>query len=55
LECIKACPYDEILSSSTPFGLFLTVGASVWLEEVQFFREVYGAGDVRINPGQMST
>lgn len=55
LECKKACSYDEILSSTTPFGLFLTTSSPVWLKEIQFFHEVYGEGNVRIDPGKMST
>ena len=55
LICDKACPYDEILSSDTPFGLFLATSMPVWIKEVQFFHEVYGEGGVRIEPGKMST
>ena len=55
LTCVKACPYDEILSSDSPFGLFLKITAPVWLKEVQFFHEIYGEGGIRIEPGKMST
>lgn len=59
VTCIKSCPYDMILSSSYPFGIFLDV-PDCWIEEFQFFREVYGstgydeAETVRIDPGQMN-
>ena len=59
VTCVKSCPYDMILSSSYPFGIFLDV-PDCWIEEFQFFREVYGstgydeAVTVRINPGQMN-
>ena len=59
MTCIKSCPYDMILSSSFPFGIFIQVNGNYWLEEAQFYKEVYGntgSGDelVRINPGEMS-
>jgi hypothetical protein len=31
-----------ILNSSHPFGIFIEAGGNYWLEEVQFFREVFG-------------
>jgi len=59
MECYESCPYDMILSSRTPFGIFLnTNGNNYWLEEAQFFKEIYGStgyGEeddvVRIDPG----
>lgn len=58
MTCIKSCPYEMILSSSFPFGIFIYVNGNYWLEEVQFYREVFGntGSDndiVRINPGEM--
>lgn len=58
MTCIKSCPYEMILSSSYPFGIFIEVKGNYWLEEMQFYREVFGnTGDsdeiVRINPGEM--
>jgi hypothetical protein len=32
VTCIKSCPYDMILSSSYPFGIFLDV-PDCWIEE----------------------
>ena len=58
MTCIKSCPYEMILSSSFPFGIFIYVNGNYWLEEAQFYREVFGntGSDndiVRINPGEM--
>lgn len=58
--CVKSCPYDKILSSSEPFGFFLQIeGTGCWLEEIQFFREVYGDDGrgnlIRINPNMLNT
>lgn len=58
MTCIKSCPYEMILSSSYPFGIFIQVTGNYWLEEAQFYREVFGntgSSDemVRINPGEM--
>ena len=59
LECIKSVPYDEILSTANPFGIFIYTSSTCWLEEVQFYKEIYGtdsAGEiVRIDPGEMQT
>lgn len=58
MTCIKSCPYEMILSTSYPFGLFLEANANYWLEEAQFYREVWGedseGNSVRIDPSQMS-
>ena len=59
MTCIKSCPYEMILSTTQPFGIFLETSATCWLQEIQFFREIYGnTGEseevVRINPGEMS-
>lgn len=59
LTCIKSCPYDMILSTSHPFGLFFNVsGSGYWLEEIQFYKEVYGedsdGNTVRIDPDSLS-
>lgn len=55
--CIKSCPYDLILSVASPFGIFIHVGQNCWLEEAQFFKEIYGTNGngekVRINPNEM--
>lgn len=58
MTCIKSCPYEMILSSSYPFGIFIRVNGNYWLEEIQFYREVFGNTGysdetVRINPGEM--
>jgi hypothetical protein len=43
-----------LLSTSYPFGLFLESNESYWLQEAQFYREIYGEDGegnlVRINP-----
>lgn len=61
MVCIKSCPYEMILSSSNPFGIFIdTKSSNYWLEEAQFYKEVYGNTGydddtkVRINPGEMN-
>lgn len=58
MTCIKSCPYEMILSTSFPFGLFLEANANYWLEEAQFYREIWGedsdGNPVRIDPNQMS-
>lgn len=59
MECIKSCPYEMILSSSSPFGLFIETTADYWIEEAQFYKEVYGNTGysdevVRIDPGKMN-
>ena len=58
MTCIKSCPYDMILSTSYPFGLFLECNSNYWLEEAQFFKEIFGedanGNTIRINPNQMS-
>ena len=59
MECIKSCPYEMILSSSSPFGLFIETTADYWIEEVQFYKEVYGNTGysdevVRIDPGKIN-
>ena len=58
MTCIKSCPYEMLLSTSYPFGLFLECNANYWLEEAQFYREIYGEDGegnlVRIDPNQMS-
>lgn len=55
--CTKSRSYDSILSVSSPFGIFIHTIQDCWLEEAQFFKEIYGVnGDnekVRINPGEM--
>ena len=59
MECIKSVPYDLILSTSQPFGIFIHTLENCWIEDVQFFKEIYGnigIGDekIRINPGEMN-
>lgn len=58
LTCIKSCPFDGIISTSTPFGLFIQVDQDYWLEEAQFYREVWGTDstgkEVQIEPTQLS-
>ena len=59
MTCVESCPYDMILSATHPFGLFLDVhGTGYWLEEIQFYKEIYGENgegeEVRIDPGQMN-
>lgn len=59
MTCKKSCPPDKILSSSEPFGLFLRIvnNETYWLEEIQFYKEIWGedkdGNPVRINPGEM--
>lgn len=59
MECIKSCSYDKILSTTEPFGIFLTTTQSCFIEDVQFFKEVYGVdgegNSIRINPNEMAT
>lgn len=59
MECIKSCSYDLILSTIQPFGIFIYSDFDCWIEEVQFFKEVYGNTGIsdetiRINPGEMN-
>ena len=58
MTCIKSCPYDKILDTSEPFGIFLEIGETYWLEEAQFYKEVYGENGegelVRIDPNALS-
>ena len=58
LKCIKSCSYDDLDSSSAPFGMFLTTDNNYWLEEMQFYRKVEGINSnnekVRIDPGSLS-
>ena len=59
MECIKSCPYEMILSSSSPFGLFIETTADYWIEEAQFYKEIYGNTGysdevIRIDPGKMN-
>lgn len=60
MECVKSCSYEMILSTSEPFGIFINSTITCWLEEAQFYREVYGSigyddeDQVRIDPGQMN-
>jgi len=48
-----------ILSTAAPFGIFIHSTVNCWLEDVQFYKEIFGTnGDgevVRINPGEMQT
>ena len=59
MTCIKSCSYDMINSTSEPFGIFVKANETCWIEEIQFYREVWGSTGygteekVRINPGQM--
>ena len=59
MECIKSVPYDLILSTSQPFGIFIHTLENCWIEDVQFFKEIYGNTGIddekiRINPGEMN-
>lgn len=58
MECCKSCSYDMLSSSESPFGIFLTTTAQYWIEDIQFYREVYGVnGDgipTRIDPNQLA-
>lgn len=60
MECIKSCAYEMILSTSEPFGIFINTTIDCWLQEAQFYKEVFGStgynddSPVRINPGQMN-
>lgn len=62
MECIKSCSYNNLGNLKDPFGMFLTTQSTCWVEEVQFFKEVFGeelieGGEVRkvrIDPGKMS-
>jgi len=62
MTCIKSCPYETLLTAIESCGIFLIVNTSssniYWIEEVQFFREIFGEKDgeiVRINPNEMDT
>lgn len=51
LTCKKSITRGEF--SSKKIALFLTTSVECWLEEVQLFKEVYGASNTRINPGDI--
>ena len=60
MTCIKSCSYDNMLSSSDPFGIFVIMHgqSACWIQEIQFYREVWGNSGytdeiVRIDPGKM--
>lgn len=59
MECVKSCSYNEILSTTNPFGIFLTTTQSCFIEDIQFFKEIYGVdgkgNSIRINPNEMAT
>ena len=59
MECVKSCSYNEILSTANPFGIFLTTTQSCFIEDIQFFKEIYGVdgknNSIRINPNEMAT
>lgn len=59
MACIKSCSYDLILSTVQPFGIFIHSLENCWIEDVQFFKEIYGNTGfndevIRINPGEMN-
>jgi len=51
MTCIKSVTRVDIYQNKV--ALFLQTGANLWLEEAQMFKEVHGAGGVRINPGDI--
>ena len=56
--CTTACSYDNLLTiGQRPIIYFTNLeGYDYWIEEIQFFKEVYGEKDgerVRINPDEM--
>ena len=60
MTCIKSCSYDMLISTSYPFGIFIDSDTLCWVEEIQFYREVWGntgyetEEQIRIDPGQMN-
>ena len=60
MTCIKSCPYKMLISSLTPFGIFIKCNKTYWVEDIQFFKEVYGSTGyddqepVRIDPGAVN-
>lgn len=56
MRCVRSASRGEIISKKISFFLALRTTANIWIEEVQFFPEIYGSRDgnrVRINPGEM--
>lgn len=55
MTCQVSIPRSKITTSN--IGLFITPVVSCWIEEFQFFKEVYGkdsdGNSTRINPGEM--
>ena len=55
MTCQVSIPRSKITTSN--IGLFITPVISCWIEEFQFFKEVYGkdsdGNSTRINPGEM--
>lgn len=51
MTCTKSITRAEIYEKK--IALFLKVTTNCWLEEAQLFREVYGALNTRINPGDI--
>lgn len=51
LTCTKSITRAEIYEKK--IALFLKTNIACWLEEAQLFREVYGALNTRINPGDI--
>lgn len=51
LTCTKSITRTEIYEKK--IGLFLTTTVECWVEEVQFFKEIFGTNETRINPGDI--
>lgn len=52
LTCTKSITRTEIHEKK--IGLFLTTNnVECWIEEVQFFKEIFGTNETRINPGDI--
>lgn len=61
MTCIRSRSYDSFTSALSPFGIFIKKNSedTYWLEEVQFYKEIYGntgygTEEVRIDPGAMN-
>ena len=52
MTCKKSVTRAEIYEKKV--ALFLKTTVTCWLEEAQLFREVYGASNTRINPGDIN-
>lgn len=51
MTCTKSITRADIYQKR--IALFLQTSAECWLEEAQFFKEIYGAAHTRVNPGDI--